>query len=112
MTEDDFRELALGLDGAVEGSHMGHPDFRANGRVFASLHGHDTTGMVKLMPEQQGVFVRDHPTVFAPAPGAWGRQGCTTVTLRPARVPAVRSAMLLAYQSVMDKPKARPRKKR
>ena len=112
MTEDDFRELALGLDGAIEGSHMGHPDFRANGRVFASLHGHDTTGMVKLTPEQQGVFVRDHPTVFAPATGAWGRQGYTTVALRPARVPAVRSAMLLAYQGVMAMPKARPRKTR
>lgn len=112
MTEDDFRETALALDGVVEGSHMGHPDFRANGRVFASLHGNLITGMVKLTPEQQGVFVRDHSTVFAPATGAWGRQGYATVTLRPARVPAVRSAMLLAYQGVMAMPKARPRKTR
>ncbi len=112
MTEDDFRDLALGLDGAGEGSHMGHPDFRANGRVFASLHGNDTTGMVKLAPEQQGVFVRDHPKVFAPATGAWGRQGYTNVTLGPAKAPAVRSAMLLAYQGVMAMPKARPRRKR
>lgn len=114
MTEDDFRELALGLDGAIEGSHMGHPDFRANGRVFASLHGNNTTGMVKLAPEQQGVFVRDHPKVFAPATGAWGRQGYTKVTLSPAKAPAVRSAMLLAYQGVMAMAmaKARPRKTR
>ncbi len=112
MTEDDFRELALGLDGAVEGSHMGHPDFRANGRVFASLHGNLTTGMVKLSPEQQAVFERDHPKVFEAATGAWGRQGYTKVTLRPAKAPAVRSAMLLAYQGVMAMPKARPRKMR
>ena len=112
MTEDDFREIALGLDGAVEGSHMGHPDFRANGRIFASLHNNDTTGMVALTPGQQAEFLRGHPAMFEPSAGAWGRQGATTVKLAAATRPAVRSALLLAYQSVMNKPKARPRKKR
>ena len=37
MTDDDFRDIALALDGAIEGAHMGHPDFRANSRIFASL---------------------------------------------------------------------------
>ena len=37
MTGDAFRDLALALDGAIEASHMGHPDFRANGRIFATL---------------------------------------------------------------------------
>ena len=78
MTEDDFREIALGLDGAVEGSHMGHPDFRANGRIFASLHDNDTTGMVALTPEQQAEFLRGHPAMFEPSSGAWGRQGAPT----------------------------------
>ena len=112
MTEEEFREAALSFAGTIEGSHMGHPDFRANGRVFASLHGNDTTGMVKLTPEQQIEFQRDHPAVFEPASGAWGRQGYTKVTLRPAKTPAVRSAMLLAYQGVMEKLKARPRARR
>ena len=112
MTEDAFREIALALAGALEGSHVGHPDFRANGRIFASLHGNDTTGMVKLTLEQQAAFERDHPKVFTPASGAWGRQGCTKVTLRPAKTPALRSAMLLAYQGVMEMPKAKPRKTR
>ena len=112
MTEDDFRDVALGFAGALEGSHMGHPDFRANGRIFASLHGNDTTGMVKLTPEQQTAFQRDQPKVFEPATGAWGRQGYTKVTLRPAKTAAVRSAMLLAYQGVMEMAKAKPRKQR
>ena len=107
MTEDDFRELALGFDGAVEGSHMGHPDFRANGRIFASLHGNGTTGMVKVTPEQQAALLQQAPRAFAPAAGAWGRQGCTIVTLAAGKVPAVRGAMLLAYQAVMEKPKAK-----
>ena len=112
MTEDDFREIALALAGALEGSHMGHPDFRANGRIFASLHGNDATGMVALTPGQQAEFLRDHPAMFEPSAGAWGRQGATTVKLAAAKRPAVRSAMLLAYQGVMALPRARPRKTR
>lgn len=113
MTEDGFRELALGFDGAVEASHMSHPDFRANGRIFATLHGNGTTGMVKVTPEQQAALLRDAPNAFAPAAGAWGRQGCTIVTLAAAKAPAVRGAMLLAYQAAMaaPAPKAKPRAK-
>jgi hypothetical protein len=107
MTDDDFRDIALALDGATEGAHMGHPDFRANNRIFASLRADDPTGMVKLTPEQQAVFLHDHPAMFAPSPGAWGRGGCTDVILAKARVPAVRAAMQLAWELVMSKPAAR-----
>ena len=107
MTDDDFRDIALALDGATEGAHMGHPDFRANNRIFASLRADDTTGMVKLAPEQQAVFLHDHPTMFTPSPGAWGRGGCTDVILAKARLPAVRAAMQLAWEAVMAKPAPR-----
>ena len=112
MTEDDFRDIALGFAGSDEGAHMGHPDFRANGRIFASLHGNDTTAMVKLTPEQQAVFERDHPTMFEAAAGAWGRQGYTKVMLAPARAPAVRAAMQLAFEGVMAMPRAARKAKR
>ena len=36
MTADDFRRITLALEGAVEKAHMGHPDFRVNGRIFAT----------------------------------------------------------------------------
>ena len=52
MTPDGFRKVALAMQDAIEGAHMGHPDFRANGRIFASLHSGDRTGMVKLTPEE------------------------------------------------------------
>ena len=39
MTEAGYRKIALGFDGAEERSHMGHPDFRVGGRLFATLHG-------------------------------------------------------------------------
>jgi hypothetical protein len=28
MNAEDFRRIARGMAGAVEGAHMGHPDFR------------------------------------------------------------------------------------
>ena len=84
MTADDFRALALDLPGAVEQSHMGHPDFRANGRIFATLHGDDEWGMVKVEPAEQQALMADHPEVFVPSAGTWGRQGCTNVRLAKA----------------------------
>jgi hypothetical protein len=37
MDADDFRRIALSLEGAEESSHMGQPDFRVGGRIFATL---------------------------------------------------------------------------
>ena len=110
MTADDFRALVLAHDGAVEGAHMGHPDFRANGRVFASLHTQDRFGMVKLDPAEQQVLLRDHPESFTPSPGAWGRQGSTSVILATANTTAVRGAIRLAFDAAMSRPPAKPRK--
>ena len=99
MTDDDFRDIALEFDGTAEGAHMGHPDFRANNRIYASLRKDGAVGMVKLLPEQQTVFLKEHPALFTPSPGAWGRGGCTDIVLAKARVPAVRSAMQLPGSS-------------
>jgi hypothetical protein len=109
MTADDFRELALALEGAVEGAHMGHPDFRANGRIFASLDKDERNGMVKLTADEQRQFMREQPTVFAPASGAWGRQGYTKVHLGGATPAVMRGAMLLAWQAAVARPPAKKR---
>lgn len=98
MTADAFRRLALALPGVIESSHMGHPDFRANGRIFSTLHSNDRLGMVKLAPEEQREFMRQHSGMFEPSSGAWGRQGCTNVRLDAADEATVRGALLLAWQ--------------
>lgn len=79
VTAREFRRIALGMAGAVEGAHMGHPDFRVGGRIFASLHPGRQRGMVTLTPAQQADVIRDHPAGFEPESGAWGRAGCTRV---------------------------------
>lgn len=87
------------MDGALEGAHMGHPDFRVDKRIFATLHADNQFGMVKLTPEQQESFIRDHPAAFAPEAGAWGRSGCTRVTLHAVDEDTIGEAMTLAWQN-------------
>jgi hypothetical protein len=99
MTPDEFRHIALKMDDANEGAHMGHPDFRANGRIFATLYPDGQTGMVKLTPDQQQDFINLDSDAFAPASGAWGRQGCTTVRLEAVHKERLGEAMTLAWQN-------------
>jgi hypothetical protein len=90
----DFRKIALALPQAVEASHMGHPDFRVDGKIFATLDAPEKGwAMVKLTPEEQEVFMRAEPEMFAPAAGAWGRRGSTLVRLKAADKPTLKSAL-------------------
>src|SRR4051812_16248627 len=99
MSAERFRRIALGMKEAIEGGHMGHPDFRIHGKVFATIHGDEKWGMVKLTPEQQQAFVRQHPDAFAPENGAWGRMGCTKVRLDSVAEDTLGEAMTLAWQN-------------
>ena len=103
LSADDFRRVALGMQNAVEGAHMGHPDFRVNGRIFATIHPDGEAGMVKLTPDQQRTFVRDRPRAFEPESGAWGRQGCTRVQLDAVDEDTLGEAMTLAWQNTATK---------
>ena len=107
LTANAFRRIALGMEGAIESSHMGHPDFRVNNRIFATLHHNDRFGMVKLTPEEQAVFVRSHPSIFEPEAGAWGLQGCTRVDLDMADEDVIGEAMTLAWRALSSMPAAR-----
>ena len=81
-SQDDFRRLALALPDVEEHAHMGHPDFRVGGKIFATLHGVGKgTGAVMLLPEQQELAMEAEPAAFSPAAGAWGRGGSTVVRL-------------------------------
>lgn len=104
MTTDTFRSLALSFPDTEEKAHMNHPDFRAAGKVFATM-GYPAEGwaMVRLTPEQQQEFVHDYPEVFIPVKGAWGKQGCTNVLLKKARKPAVQQALRAAWSNRTQK---------
>jgi hypothetical protein len=112
MRANDFRRIALGLEGAVEGAHMGHPDFRVNNRIFATLHHDPEFGMVALTPDQQEQFTRAHPDAFAPETGAWGRAGSTRVRLASVHEETLGEAVTLAWQNTVNKGPSKPTRKR
>src|SRR5262245_38843624 len=99
MTAAAFRGLALALPESVEAAHMGHPDFRVGGKIFATRGPDGKWGMVKLTPEEQAALIKSEPDVFHPASGAWGRRGCTIVRLRQAKALTVRHALLAAWRN-------------
>jgi hypothetical protein len=111
MKPVSFRKLALSLEGAIEGAHGGHPDFRAGGKVFASLgYPGAEWGMVKLAPEQQQMLVLAEPEMFVPVKGIWGLRGATSVRLVAADARTMRSALTMAWQNVTA-PKPRKSKR-
>ena len=105
MTPDQFRRLALSLPDASEAQHMGHPDFRVRGKIFATL-GYPDKGhaMIRLSPEDQSFLVRSQPDVYQPVKGAWGQAGCTNVKLRAARTGPIREALTFAWQAASARP--------
>ncbi|HTV08231.1 MAG TPA: MmcQ/YjbR family DNA-binding protein [Candidatus Aquilonibacter sp.] len=106
-----YRRLALALPQAVESSHMGSPDFRIDGRIFATLaYRAKGLGTLMLAPEQQAEFLADAGEYFTPAPGAWGRGGSTLVRLdAPEEVLA--GALQAAYRHVVAKSQGKTRRK-
>lgn len=104
MTADDFRRIALSLDGAEESAHMGAPDFRVGGRIFATLasesHGY---GNLMLTPELQAAFIADAPEVFLPVAGGWGRNGSTHIRLAEASEDVLEGALKSAWKLRVEK---------
>ena len=113
MTPRQFRAIALGFDGAVEASHMSHPDFRAaNGRIFATLNEDQTRGMASLTPEQQADLMSRAPKIFIPAAGAWGRGGSTMIVLKEADAEIVGEAVTMAWQRISALPPSKGKAKK
>jgi YjbR len=104
MNAADFRRLALLLDGAEEASHMGSPDFRVGGRIFATLaHQAQGYGNLMLSPEQQSAFVGEQPEVFLPVAGGWGRNGATHIRLATANEDLLAGALHTAWKLRVEK---------
>jgi hypothetical protein len=104
MNASDFRRIALSLEGAEEGSHMGAADFRVGGRIFATLaHVKQGYGNLMLTPEQQAAFIADAPEVFLPVHGGWGKGGATHIRLAAASEDMLAGALHTAWKLRVEK---------
>jgi hypothetical protein len=99
MDAEDFRRIALNLEGAEESSHMGAPDFRVGGRIFATLASQGQGyGNLMLTPEQQAAFVEELPETFVPIAGGWGKMGMTHIRLALATEDVLVGALHTAWK--------------
>ena len=106
MTAKDFKRIALGMEGAEEGSHMGAVDFRVGGRIFATLASvKEGYGNLMLTPEIQAEFLRERPDLFLPVHGGWGRNGATHIRLAVADEDSLRGALHSAWKLRAEKNK-------
>ena len=113
MNADDFRRIALSLEGAEEGSHMGSVDFRVGGRIFATLAAEKQGyGNLMLTPEQQQAFVEELPAIFLPVHGGWGRNGATHVRLSEVSRDVLEGALRTAWKRRVEKNAATRPKRR
>jgi hypothetical protein len=104
MNTADFRRIALSLEGAEEGSHMGAVDFRVGGRIFATLASQDQGyGNLMLTPELQADFVGGLPKVFVPIRGGWERMGMTHIRLAEASEDVLAGALCTAWKLRIEK---------
>ena len=104
MTAKDFKRIALSLEGAEEGSHMGAMDFRVGGRIFATLaSAKEGYGNLFLTPEVQAEFLAERPDLFLPIQGGWGRKGMTHIRLAVADEDSLRGALRTAWKLRAEK---------
>jgi hypothetical protein len=70
LTHADVRRIALALPETTEGSHMGHPDLRVAGKIFAGLPAGDKRCVnLKSTALNVDMLVREDPATYR---NAWG----------------------------------------
>ncbi len=92
------RRIALACPEAVEGSHMGHPDFRVAGKIFMTLWPAQKGAVVKLPPADQQALVQMDPEAFSL--GGWSHQGWTRVQLARVNAGQLRLLAQAAWRNV------------
>src|SRR5580704_9040248 len=99
MTDEDFRQLALGLPEASEGEHEGCATFKVRGRRFASL-GWPAPSQVSLAlgPEELELLLAACPDAIERAAGGWGRRGHCRLNLTAADDATIRSIAVMAWR--------------
>jgi hypothetical protein len=113
MKTADFRRIALSFEGAEESSHMGAPDFRVGGRIFATLAAQsEGYGNLMLSPALQEELIEARPDVFLPVAGGWGRMGATHVRLAKANKTLLEAALQMAWMLRVEKNAKTKRRKK
>ena len=105
-TADDFRKVALSLEGTTEAPHFDRRAFKAR-RIFATLAADGLTANIRFPPEEQEFRCEAQPDAYRPIPNKWGAPGWTIADAFRADVDDLRVALTSAWRHQAAPPKAR-----
>lgn len=100
-----MRQIALELPDVEEKSHFGHPDFRVNNKIFATLWAGQNRSVLRLPHDQQAALLQENPGVFSRPPGG-DRGGWTNIDLAKVDEEQFRELMKKAW-AALPRPRAR-----
>ena len=100
----DLRRMALALPGTTEAAHFDRAAFKVD-RIYVTLAADRFTANIKFSPHEQDFKCQLAPEVFAPLDNAWGKQGWTVLTLKPASADDLQMALEMAHAQALAKPK-------
>jgi hypothetical protein len=104
-TADDFRRIALSLEGTTSAPHFDRTAFKV-ARTFATLAADGMTANLKLAHDEQELKCLTAPDAFQPVPNAWGRQGWTTARLAALSLAELEAALVMAWQHALPRNRA------
>jgi len=110
VTPAQFLRIATSFPDVAEGRHQGHADARLHGRIFATVHADGVTAMVRLPRTSQLELLRRFEAA-RPVSGAWGRAGCTLLSLRDMTREEVQDAVQSAWEHAVAQAARRSAKK-
>jgi hypothetical protein len=95
---EQARRIFLEQPQAEEKSHMGHPDFRVGGKIFATLQPAKKIAVVMLSPADQAAAVQMNPEALTQK--YWGKKGYVEVNLQRASSALLRALAQAAWRNV------------
>jgi hypothetical protein len=98
----EFRRMALALEGTSEAPHFDRAAFRV-ARTYATLSADGLTANLKLAQDEQELKCLAAPEAFVPVPNKWGRQGWTTATLAALDSEQLAHALELAWRHALPR---------
>jgi hypothetical protein len=96
-TAQDFRRVALSLQGTIEAPHFDRTAFKVR-RIYATLAADGDTANLMFTPDEQALKCELAPDAFTPVPNAWGIRGATTAKLSALSVPELQDALTIAWR--------------
>jgi hypothetical protein len=109
-TAEDFRSVALSLEGTVEAPHFDRRAFKAR-RIYATLAPDGLTANIRFSTDEQEFRCMLQPEAYRKIANKWGAAGWTTMILSALTLADLSSALASAWRNY-GTPKVGAKRKR